>query len=146
MTGSILIALAASVLAAGCSATGSANNSPCPGQSSDFSIRVDVSAVKPGTELRLCANESNCVVKDVGESDHPHYIFVGYTFIGASATARARLSLRAARDGHVRQAAVVLPIKQTQFGRCGDYGGPGYAIVNSHVKLSASRFIRQHRI
>jgi hypothetical protein len=142
MRGRILIVIAAGVIAVGCSSTGSAKTSPCPGRSSDFGIRVDVSAVKPGTELRFCASDSACVVKHVGKSNHPHYVYVGYTFKGTATTARIRLSLQASRDGHVRRETVVLAIKQNQFGRCGDYGGPGYASVSNHLKLSASRFIR----
>jgi hypothetical protein len=129
-----MIVLTAGVLVAGCSSTSSSQSSPCPGQSAGFSIRVDVAAVTPGTVLRLCANQPGCVERHVTRSNHPHYVFIGYSYTGTAGTADIRLTLRASRDGRAHQSAVVLPIKQSQFGRCGDYGGTGYARVTTEVR------------
>jgi hypothetical protein len=138
MRGSASVGLVVCVLAAGC-ASASNQNLLCPGQSSDFAVRVDTSAVKLGTVLRLCADRpAGCVVRQLTDSGHRHYVFVGYSYRGASAIANIRLTLRASRDGHVRSDAVLLRIPQRQFGRCGDYGGPGYAVINSDGKLIAS--------
>jgi hypothetical protein len=142
MTRPLLIALTAGALLAGRSSTASRQSSPCPGQSSDFSIRVDISAVTPGTTLRLCTDTSSCVARRVTKSSHTHYIFVGYRYTGTASSADIRLTAQALRDGHARRSAVVLPIEQRQLARCGDYGGPGYAVANKNLTLSASHLLR----
>lgn len=130
-----LTLVAAVAAAAGCSNHESFNT--CPGQVSDFGIYVHLTSVPPNSMLRLCA--SSCRTVRLSADHHPAGVVVGYAYKGTARLATIGLSLTATHAGRSYENSVALRIPQSQFGRCGDYGGPGYASVDRHFTLRPAR-------